>query len=271
MSFVTKKVLTHLCYPLPLCLEIMALGLFLCNLVEMERLGRAMLILGFFLLVAFSYKRLAGGLLRVLERRYSPLNDVTGISDVKWVLVLGEGEHESNPTVPVTMQLTHSSLVRLVEGIRLHNMLPGSKLVLSGGSVFDPMPTAILMREVALILGIRNEEIIVEESSKDTEDEARLTKEIIGTARFILVTSAYHMRRSLEVFRNAGMNPVPAPTEYLTKAKPNGNSQNLRRYFPNAESLLESEKAFHEYFGLMWGNVKKFNRKWHTRRGFFSL
>jgi hypothetical protein len=46
---------------------------------------------------------------------------------------------------PVTDQISKSSLTRLVEGIRIHKELPGSKLVLSGGGGFDPMPNARIM------------------------------------------------------------------------------------------------------------------------------
>ena len=29
-----------------------------------------------------------------------------------------------------------------------------------------------------------------------------------------------------------------------------------RMYFPTAENLLNAEKAFHEYFGLLWAKIK---------------
>ena len=66
-------------------------------------------------------------------------------------------------------QLSGSSLIRLVEGIRLHRELPDTKLILSGGGAFGPMPEAVAMSQVAQTLGVMPQEIIIEEDSPDTE------------------------------------------------------------------------------------------------------
>ena len=45
-----------------------------------------------------------------------------------------------------------------MEGIRLFRMLPGSKLVLSGGRAFDPVPNAKIMADVAMAMEVDKEE-----------------------------------------------------------------------------------------------------------------
>ena len=65
--------------------------------------------------------------------------------------MLGRG-HTSDPRLPATGQIPYSGLARLVEGIRIYNLLPEYRLILSGGDVFDLVPEAKTMAEVALLL-----------------------------------------------------------------------------------------------------------------------
>ncbi|MBW2649390.1 MAG: YdcF family protein [Deltaproteobacteria bacterium] len=92
--------------------------------------------------------------------------------------------------------------------------MPESRLVFSGGAVFDPVSEAEVMARAAEIMGVEGDRIILEEISRDTGDQARLVQKIVGDERFILVTSASHMPRSMVLFRKSGMEPIPAPTDY---------------------------------------------------------
>ena len=140
------------------------------------------------------------------------------IRNVKWVVVLGGG-HISDPKLPGTSQLSDSATVRVVEGVRLHKMIPGTKILLSGGVVFDPVPNARVMAAVAVAIGVNEQDLVLELDSKDTKDEAIIVKEMVGNDRFILVTSASHMPRSVALFKKHGMNPIPAPTGHLVKER----------------------------------------------------
>ncbi|NIA11024.1 MAG: hypothetical protein GWP10_15165 [Nitrospiraceae bacterium] len=92
-------------------------------------------------------------------------------------------------------------------------------------------------------------DILLESASKDTKDEAHLIKDIVGNDGFILVTSASHMPRSMALFEKHGMRPIPAPTEYLVKES---RKIDPSIFFPSAEGLRKTERAFHEYLGLGW-------------------
>ena len=211
-----------------------------------------MVCLGFILLALFSYAPLPDIALKSLEYRYAPLVDLSQFSGVEWVVVLGGG-HNSDSGLPVTSQLSASSLSRLVEGVRIHRLLPESRLVLSGGSVFDPVTEAEVMARAAGVMGIEGDEVVLEEFSRDTGDQAEFIHEIVGNERFILVTSASHMPRSMFLFRESGMEPIPAPTDYRVK-KRQGISPGV--FFPNADNLRKMEIVFHEYLGLCWATVK---------------
>ena len=80
----------------------------------------------------------------------------------------------------------------MVEGIRIHNSLKGSKLILSGGAVFDPVPEAKVMADAAYKLGVDPDDIILESASKDTEDQAQNIEKLAQlnqNDKIILVTT----------------------------------------------------------------------------------
>ncbi len=250
--FLLKKIASQLLYPLPFCIEILLLGLIVLWFSRRQKIGKVVVFLGVALLTALSYDAVSNSLLRPLEYQYDSPGNRGEISDVKWVVVLGGG-HISDSRVPITSQISGTSLVRLVEGIRLHKMLPGSKLILSGGGSFDPVPNAKIMADVAMAIGIDREDLILESVSRDTRDEARLIQRIVGDERCILVTSASHMPRSVSLFKKLGMKPLPAPTAHQVK-EPQGRGPST--FFPRPDSLRKAEIAVHEYLGSIWSRIR---------------
>lgn len=251
--FWLKKMLGSSLLPVSLCLEVILLGLVLIWLTRRRTAGRVIVSLGFVPLALMGYGAFSDMLLRPLESEYPPLQRLDAASQVKWIVVLGGGA-VADPKLPVTSQLSQSSLVRLVEGIRLQRMLPGSRMILSGGGYFDSRPSADVMAEFAKIMGVSEKEIVLERTSKDTADEARLIKDMIGQERFILVTSASHMRRSMALFERMGMRPIPAPTGHLVRDKVGGRT-NPGSFFPNADGLQKAQTALYEYLGMGWSKI----------------
>lgn len=259
--FVLKKIVAQLFFPAPLCLEILIAGLIFLLLTRKQKAGKIIISIGVFLFAFLSYSTpLSNVLLRKLERQYPPLTlsstsdtpDDNGIPLVKWIVVLGGG-HTSDPEIPITSQLSEASLVRLIEGIRLYNEMSGSKLILSEGKVFDTVPGAETMAELAKALGVNKEDLILESDSRDTIDEARLIKPIVGNDMFILVTSASHMQRSIAMFKKMGMNPIPAPTGHSVKES-HGISPGS--FFPSSGGLPKAESVIYEYLGLIWAKLR---------------
>jgi uncharacterized SAM-binding protein YcdF (DUF218 family) len=250
--FLFKKIVAPLFFPVTLILGILLLGLFLLLLTRRQKTGKMVVLIGIIFLGMLSYNAISDGLLRPLEYQYPPLLSLENIKNVKWIVVLGGG-HTSDPKLPVTGQLSEASLVRLVEAIRIHNGLPKSKLILSGGGAFEKISNAQVLADVAIAIGVKKEDLILEDISKDTEDEVRLVREIVGQDRFVLVTSASHMPRSIALFKKVGMHPIPAPTDYLVK-----ESQKMSPgiFYPGVSGLSKAERAFYEYLGLAWSKLR---------------
>lgn len=249
--FAAKKLLAPLLYPVPAVLLALGLGVFLLWMTPWKRAGRLFVTLGALLLGGLSFGPVADSLVRPLERQYSPLVFHQGLRDVRWVVVLGGG-HVSDPTLPPTGQLDEASLVRLAEGIRIHRLLPRSRLLLSGGKLYDPVSNAQVMAEAATSLGVDPKNMVLEANSRDTQDQAVEIKRLVGDEPLVLVTSAVHMPRAMELFHARGMRPIAAPTGHTVR---NRQEQSPTRHYPSAENLRKTRRAMHEYLGLAWIRV----------------
>jgi len=250
--FMFKKIVSQFLLPLPVVIWFLLSGLVFLWFTKRQTLGRILVTCGLVLLYLFSHWSLADRLLSPIEKRY-PYEERDLVTDPPAYIVVLGGGHTSDPNIPATSRLSTDTLSRVVEGIRLQRESPGSKLVLCGGTVFDPVPEADSMYEVALQLGVRDEEIILERDSKDTKDQARLVKEIVGEASFLLVTSASHMPRSLALFEKVGLSPRPAPAGFMSKA---GQGWSPGAYWPSSGDLRKTERAFYEIMGTLWGRIR---------------
>jgi uncharacterized SAM-binding protein YcdF (DUF218 family) len=236
-------------------------GLYLLWFTKKQKAGKILASAGLLLSFLFSNNYFANSLLFRLENRYpmysteSPgkTSSLPTKHAIEYVVVLGGG-HTTFPTLPITSQLNEPVIVRLVEGIRIFRQHQGTKLILSGGASADPYPNAKLLADLAVELGVNKDDIILELESKDTKDEARLIKPLVGDKPFALVTSASHMPRSVALFRKVGMNPIPAPTDHLVK---NRHSTSYSKWFPSSTHLQKSERAVYETLGILWAKLRK--------------
>jgi uncharacterized SAM-binding protein YcdF (DUF218 family) len=251
--FLFKKLIAPFLMPVPFCLALVLLGLALLWFTRRQKAGKYLTTLGAVVLLLLGYGAVSGRLLATLERQHLPVTDVSASAGrVRWVVVLGGGS-SADDGLPAVMRLSEGSLARLIEGIRLQRQLPGSRLLLSGGSVFGSDADAETMRALSVELGVDPSVLELDSVSPDTETQAEIIHTRLGTEEFYLVTSASHMPRALALFRKAGTNPIPAPTHFLTQ-KDRGFAPS--NFFPNAGSLRRAEAAAYEYLGLAWAKVR---------------
>jgi uncharacterized SAM-binding protein YcdF (DUF218 family) len=255
MMFMLKKIVSPFLKPVALGLEILILGLFCLWATRKQRLGKILVTLGTIFLLLLSLSFISVKILTPLENRYPTLLHPETISwheDVsvipRWIVVLGGG-HVSDFRLPATSQISQAALGRVVEGVRLNKALPGSKLLLSGGKVYDPVPEAEVMGRIAVLLGVNPQDITLDRDSRDTEQQAGMIAKLVGNQKFILVTSAAHMPRSVALFKKHGLKPIPAPADYQIKE---AQGPDPSRFFPQVGPLRQAEIAWHEYLGLAW-------------------
>jgi uncharacterized SAM-binding protein YcdF (DUF218 family) len=244
--FFVKKFISTFLMPFPIFLILLGIGFYFWQRGN-DRRAKQFFLASLIWISLLSYGPFSSLLLTPLENTYSKV-ELSNTSP-KYIHVLGCG-HTTNPNIPLSSEISLVSLARINEGVSLYKAHPNMKLIFSGYGGGDPVSNARKNSEMAIALGVNPADIILLETPKDTQEEAIASKKIVEDQPIILVTSASHMVRASALFRKAGINVIPAPTDFQIK----GKSEFLQ--FPSSGGLGYTEAAFHEYLGLAWGRLR---------------
>ncbi len=170
-------------------------------------------------LYALSTPYLSAAMMRNLEAAYPLPQNPSG--DV--IVLLGGGSTKGTPDLDGVDGLSEGSSTRLLAAARLYHRLH-VPILFTGGKVFeDSASEADVARRNLLGLGIPDQDIILEMESRTTGENAKYTAMLLkerGFKRPILVTSAYHMQRSVLNFEKYGVAVTPFPAGYRANAEP---------------------------------------------------
>ncbi|SDP66662.1 YdcF family protein [Selenomonas ruminantium] len=175
----------------------------------------AALVLVFYLLCTpLVSERVMGALESAYEPPANPQGDV--------IIMLGGGAYPDTPDVSGQGTLCSSPANRLLTAVRLQRKLD-LPIILSGGQVYsDSGPEAVIAKRILMDLGVPEDKIIVEGRSINTTQNAQFSTEIMrekGLKKPILVTSAFHMRRSVLNFNKCGMEVTAYPADYRVNTR----------------------------------------------------
>lgn len=241
-----KQLVGHLAAPLVVaCL--LALSAVISRAAGRRRLAGWLTACAAVIAYAFALDPVGDALLGPLERRYPAFNTDHSPADITAIVVLGSG-YRPGGGIPVTGALDPDGLARIVEGVRISRRLPGLPLVVSGGAPPGYVPAAIGYAQLARDLGVSTDSLKILYTPLDTADEARAVFGLLRDARFVLVTSAYHMPRAMRLMTDAGARPAPAPTGQRVHVS---RGIDLSDLIPTASAARKSEQALHEYIGMI--------------------
>jgi len=204
---------------------------------------------GTVLLYLCSIQPFADLLITPLENDYPPFRPGQG-TGAQYVVVLGGGIVPASPEADGRGTLAPESLKRLIYGARIAEQT-GLPLIVSGGIVpsypASESEAAIAKRTVTA-LGLPEQRILVEGKSRNTWENAVQVARRFHPQRAILVTSAYHMPRSVIAFNRNHINVIPAPTDYLSDRA----GYTFYSFLPGASPLRVSAIALKEYLGYLY-------------------
>jgi uncharacterized SAM-binding protein YcdF (DUF218 family) len=187
-------------------------------------------------------------LLKPLEDAYPPF--AGGADGSEALVVLGGGGVQASPEAGGGDTLSGAALKRLVYAFGLRDSFTGPYLA-AGGRVFDRGQEAEAEAAFRLLvsLGLPSSRVLKETESGNTWENAKNTARLFGFKRNILVTSAYHMRRSVFCFENNGFSVIPAPADYLCSR---ASRRDVFSFLPSHEAFSGVYTALHEYLGLLY-------------------
>ncbi|WFU47712.1 YdcF family protein [Sinorhizobium terangae] len=218
--FLVSKIFWLLAQPLSLAFFSALIG-FLLALLGRARIGGVFGSLGLVVLFLTLFTTTGSYFLQILEDRFprpSPPAELTCIvvlgGAFENVVIDGRGGIELNQAAE-----------RFVETARLARAYPAARILVSGGDGSlsgGYAGDAELSRPFFDAFGIAPDRLVREENSRTTFENARNTKDLLGANQMehcALVTSAYHMPRSIGLFRSFGIDVMPWPTDYRTSGK----------------------------------------------------
>lgn len=260
MLFELKKMIGFWLMPLPFCLLAMLAGLVLLRFTRRGRIGRALFIGGFGLLLLLSNGLVSRALIRPLESRFPSIPELVSgrplpadLAACRFVVVLGGGNGQAS-AVSANNLLSASARARIVEGVRLVQSLPDARLVVSGPADGAREPHATVLGRTALALGVAPDRIMYVDQARDTEAEALAVARTVNGARVALVTSAWHLPRAAALFRGAGVDILPCPADFTAHADDPWQWEDL---FWRTTALERSTLAVRERLGFTWSWLRR--------------
>ncbi|MFS8115418.1 ElyC/SanA/YdcF family protein [Rhizobium jaguaris] len=157
-----------------------------------------------------------------LEERFPhPAGDP---ADLKCMIVLGGATQNEVTTARGGYELD-SAGDRLIETLRLAQKFPQARIVVSGGdgSISGKYEgDAVISERFFVALGLPKDRLVEDTTSRTTFENAVNTKELLaknGLSGCLLITSGFHMPRSVGIFRKQGIDFIPWPVDYRSTGK----------------------------------------------------
>ncbi len=149
---------------------------------------------------------------------------------------------------------------RLIEGLYLKSAGRVAHIVISGGNNrtnASNFTEAKWVKKIMLEMHYPDSAILIEQKSTNTNENAMFTQKLLDSVHlkppYLLVTSAFHMRRSLYIFKKKGVSVVPYPCDYLAGNTPNS----LFDYFvPSASVTYAWAYYLKELVGIVVEHLK---------------
>jgi uncharacterized SAM-binding protein YcdF (DUF218 family) len=234
--------------PVSVVVLLVVVGLVLLWLKRRRLAGVAIGLAGL-VLVLCSYTTLAYVLLAPLESRFVRPAEPAHIDGI---VVLGGGMDTGVDTARSSWELTRAG-DRFVEALRLALRHPEARILIAGGvSALNPgqVPEAEAAARFFEDFGISRQRLLLDNQSRNTQENA-VNAKAVGQPKpgetWLLVTSAFHMPRSVGLFRRADFAVVPWPTDYMSS----GNATFGPKLDEVAENLAISNIALREWAGLL--------------------
>lgn len=249
MFFYASKILGFFTQPSNIIATLCVIGLALV-LLNRQRIGTWLVSFGVLLLLVLGYSPLSNVLLLSLTERFPQRQDGGRAPD--GVVVLG-GAIDPDATAARNSLEINAAGERVVAMLELARRYPQAKIAFTGGAaslIEQTLSEAPVAGDVLRQFGVAPDRIVLETGSRTTEENATFTARLVNPKpgeRWLLVTSAWHMPRSIGVFRKAGFDVDAYPVDWRTR----GWIDASETFDTASAGLARADIALHEWVGLV--------------------
>jgi uncharacterized SAM-binding protein YcdF (DUF218 family) len=222
----------------------------LCLLLSRRRRGGlALLITSTVMLAIVGLSPLGNILLLALSERFPPWQP-TGVPD--GIIVLGGAIDSEVSAARNTIELD-ASAERVLTMLQLARRFPLARIAFSGGSgnlFLNSVSEAPIAARLLDEFGVSRDRVLLEDTSRTTAENASMLREKLAPKpgeRWLLITSAFHMPRSIGVFRKAGFEVEAYPVDWRTR----GWADATVPFDRLSSGLARTDVALHEWGGLV--------------------
>ncbi len=246
MFFLLSKIVTPLLQPLTPVILLLVVGLFWHRRARWSKACGTLALLWLFLVGTYPLPDFFMRRLETLYQTPQPTPTVDAVVVLSGIVYLFS-------STPARIELNEGA-ERIIDGIKLVKQGTAAYLIISGGSgdlYRQDVSEAALLRQLAIDFGLPAERVLIDATSRNTHENAVNTKALLaehGLARILLVTSASHLPRAFGCFKKVGIDAIPYPVDFQTKAHP---EYRLSTFLPNEGALRKTSALLHEYFGLL--------------------
>lgn len=249
MYYALSKLLWFFATPSNVILALVGIGVAL-HATGLTRLGQRLAATGAVLFVLFGLSPAPNWLLLPLEQRFPAWRDDG--RPIAAILVLGGSIENGTSAARGQLALNDGGEVMVAMG-DLARRYPAIPVVFTGGagSPVDGNATEADVTEAHLAeFGLAADRVRFERASRNTVENARFTKALLTLKagdRVLLVTSAFHMARSMGLFRGEGYEVVAYPVDFRTR----GPEDIWRPFLQASDGLRRTDVAAREWIGLV--------------------
>lgn len=248
MFFFLSKILWFVINPFNIILIFLISGWLL--IYKKPKMAKWLVGAALFLIFLTGLSPLSDLMMRTLENRIPAGTIPAKIDGIIVLAGMVDMESSRGELIELTEQAD-----RIVEGIILARKHPEARLIITGGSgnlrQGEKYREADYLEKLSISLSIDKDRLIVERNSKNTHEHAiAMSKMLSEKGQWVLITSAFHMPRSLGCFKKEGLNVIPYPVDYKTKL--DGISDlSLVSFLPTPGNISNFSIALHEWIGLI--------------------
>ncbi|HEX8516976.1 MAG TPA: YdcF family protein [Bacteroidia bacterium] len=245
MFFIFSKILAFLITPLVWLLVLLGWAVFTKDPGRKKKLVRYTFILTLFFSNAFIFDEAV----RAWELPATPYEEV---KKYEYGIVLG-GMSSYDPTLQRAQ--FYRGVDRLIQTVELYRRGNIKKIIFTGGSgsIEHPdMKEGNYVNRYMLYMGIPKEDFLVESESQNTRENATLTRKLIDEkkidGKMLLITSAFHMRRSIGCFEKAGIDIDSYTTDRYAGPR---KFEFDHLFIPNLSAMEDWNNLIHEVVGYI--------------------
>ncbi len=247
MFFVLSKTLSFLVLPLTMVFIPFVLSV----VIKKQPWNKRFFWTGFILLVFFSNDFISNEAMKAWEVDPKPFSEMRPYT--LGIVLTGATQSFLQPNDRVYF---HRGADRVTHTIQLYKLGLIKQILISGGTgllIKEGEPEADKFKKVMIMAGVPENDILIENKTRNTGESAIAVKKIIDSLQYeskdcLLITSAFHMRRSMACYNKAGLNVDPFSTDFYGVP---GKLLIASLVMPSIQGFIIWEKLFKEWTGLI--------------------